>query len=159
MNLTQADIKRLYQWVVNELIALKTKVENETLPLDEVLGAFLSYHINDTLIIKGAPTFGSLQDAPIREPRGKLLIRYEPDTEELCVSAAKFRNFCTRMQVPYDSVIAYLTREGKFREVARKRLGKGTHLSANERVIVFRNIGQDVIDATKPDSAGPTDSD
>jgi hypothetical protein len=160
MNLTSADMKRLYQWVVNHLTELKEKTANETVPLDEVLGLFLSNHVNDTLIIKGNPTLGNMLDAPIREPRGKLLIRYEPDTKELCVSLPKFRAYCAHRQVSYDSVISYFTREGKFREVTRKRLGKGTHISANERVIVFANIDEDFVgNADKRASAGTANPD
>ena len=153
LSLTADDMKRLYQWTVNKLVELQEKTANDTVPLDEVLGMFLSQHINDMLVIKGKPTFDTMLDAPIKEPRGRLLIRYEPDTQELCVSVAKFREFCARRQVSYDSVISYFKREGKFREITRKRLGRGTHISANERVIVFANIGQDFIgDADK--SAG-----
>jgi len=159
MNLTSADMKRLYQWVVNYLVEMLAKTANDTVPLDEVLGMFLSSHVNDMLVIKGNPTLGTMLDAPIREPRGRLLIRYEPDTQELCVSAAKFREFCARRQVSYDAVMAYFKREGKFREITRKRLGKGTHISANERVVVFTNIDQDVIgDADKRAGVGATGS-
>jgi len=159
MNLTSADLKRLYQWVVKYLTDLKTKSAIDTVPLDEVLGAFLSNHVNDTLVIKGAPSFGTMFDAPIKEPKGKLLIRYEPDTKELCISAARFREFCARRQVSYDSVIGYLKREGKFKGLSRKRLGKGTSISANERVLVLRDIDQDVLgDADKTTDTGNTSS-
>lgn len=144
MTLTDADIKRLYQWAVAYLTALKGQAEAQAMSLHDMLGGFLSHHINDLLIINGNPNNG-LFEAPIREPRGKLLLRYEPDTRELCVNAAKFREYCAERQMPYAGVLASFEREKMFGGATRRRLGKGTHISANERVLVFVNVDKEVV--------------
>jgi len=160
INMTPADMKRLYQWVVQYLVDLKAKTAVETVPLDEVLGMFLSQHINDMLVVKDAPALGTMFEAPVREPKGKLLIRYEPDTRCLYINAAKFREFCARRQASYDSVLAYLKRDGKSPSIVRKRMGKGTSISANERVIRLVNMNEDFIEnADKVASAWTDNSD
>ena len=147
MDLTPADMKRLYQWAVNHMTTLKRQATSDVVPLDEVLGAFLSAHVNDMLVIKDTPTKGNLFEAPSREPKGKLLVRFEPDTNKLFVNAAKFREFCAHKQVSYDSVITFLQRLHHKPTIIRKRMGKGTSISANERVLMLSNMDEDVIDA------------
>lgn len=148
MTLTNEDLKRLYQWVVTRLQEFKSRTATQVMSLDEVLGGFLSQHINDMLVIKGQPTNG-LWEAPIKEPRGKLLLRYEPDTQQLCVNASKFREYCAERQVSYDGVLTAFKREKMYEGVTRKRLGKGTAISANERVLVFTNINKELVDAAE----------
>jgi len=141
LDITDDDIKRVYDWIINQLKVMRGHVAIANIEPDEVLGMFLSEHINDMLIIN-ASVKGGLNEGPIREPKGKLLIRYEPDTKDLMISVAKFREFCTKRQMSYSHTIKALQAAGALHGETRKRLGKGTHISVNERVLVFRNVNE-----------------
>lgn len=145
MRITDERLKSLFAWCVEWLKSNKAKAVESFVDPEEILGAFLSDHVNDMLVINGTPKHPGMPEAPLKEPRGRLLIRYEPDTKELCVSAAKFREFCTKVQVSYTSMIDGLRQLGKYQDTTKKRLGKGTPISANERVLVLKDINNDFV--------------
>lgn len=153
MLLTDEDIKRLYRWTVAQLKVMKATAVDAQIDPEDTLGMFMSQHVNDMLVINSASRAGAkTQEAPIREPKGKLILRYEPDTEELSISVSKFREFCTRRQISYNHIITELGRRGQYTGIVKKRLGKGTAISANERVLVFTKIGQDFVLGAERDS-------
>lgn len=143
--LTDERIKGFYAWCVEWLKENKNKATQDYIDPEEIVGSFLSDHVNDTLIINGMSKLTGLSDSPIREPRGKLVVRYEPDTKELCINVAKFRAFCAKQQISYPHLINGLQQIGKYQEVTKKRMGKGTAISANERVLVLQNINKDFV--------------
>jgi hypothetical protein len=72
------------------------------------------------------------------EPKGELLIRYEPDTKELFVSAKAFKDFCVRQQINYKGVIKELQQANIFIEAMNKRMSKGMRVvSPAVRVLKF----------------------
>lgn len=143
--ITNERLKSFYEWCVAWLKDNKAKAAQDYVDPEETLGAFMSDHHNDTLIINGTPKHPGMPEAPLKEPRGKLLIRYEPDTKELCINSAKFREFCARQQISYAHMIEGLRQLGKFQDITKKRMGKGTAISANERVLVLKNINIDFV--------------
>ena len=143
--LTDERIKSFYAWCIEWLKENKNKATQDYIDPEEIVGSFLSDHVNDTLIINGMSKLTGLSDAPIKEPRGKLIVRYEPDTKELCINVAKFRAFCAKQQISYPHLINGLQQIGKYQEVTKKRMGKGTAISANERVLVLQNINKDFV--------------
>lgn len=149
LEFTDADFKRVYDYVVALLIAKRisqTKV-TQAAP-DLVLGAFLSEHINDVLVINSGVSrkAGAMAEAPIREPRGKLYIRYEPDTKLIYVSKVKFRSFCTLGQTSYTGVLDAMKKRKTFLGEKKVRMGKGTQLSHPEAALIFTNHGESLFE-------------
>jgi hypothetical protein len=107
---------------------------------DDVLGSFLQRKFGEILVINGITDKRTgLESGPIKEPRGALSARYEPDTKMLYVSNAAYRAECTRTMVNYEeSLIPYkkskaLVLHGKD-TVKKKRLFAGTS-SANSSAV------------------------
>ena len=75
---------------------------------------------------------------PLAEPRGELLIRYEPDNKALYVAAKPFKDFCVKQQINYKNTLKELTTMGIFKEGTNKRMSKGMKLvSPPVRVLHF----------------------
>ena len=66
--------------------------------------------------------------APIKEPFGELLVRYEPDTKLLFIDAEAFQKWCTDRQVAYKSTLKAL-KQSAGAEITSKAMAKGTPLS------------------------------
>ena len=103
-----------------------------------MLGAFLSEHVNDMLVIQGGASRG-VQEAPIREPRGKLYVRYEPDTKMLFINKTKFREYCIKSQVSYANVLTHMEKQGVFLEEKKVRMGRGLAVSQPDMALIFTN--------------------
>lgn len=148
LDLDDDALRRLFEFTVDYLKSCMVKVVANSSAMEDVLGKFISEHYNDMLVIKGNPTAG-LPEAPIREPKRRLLMRYEPDTKELSISSSQLRAFCIDIQVPFEELLTTFKKQHRCAGITRKRLGKGTPISANERVVVFTNIDNDVISDAK----------
>jgi len=144
LEFTDEDFKRIYDYVVALLIAKRMNQVKVTKSAPElVLGSFLSEHINDLLVINSGALRkpGAMAEAPIREPRGKLYIRYEPDTKLIYVSKTKFRAFCTIGQTSYAGVLEAIVKNKTFVGEEKGRMGKGMQLSHPECALIFTNQG------------------
>ena len=67
-----------------------------------------------------------LQRLPLREPKGELLIRIEPDTKLMFISAKAFREYCVKYQISYSGTIRKLKEAGRYKKGEAKRMSKGT---------------------------------
>jgi hypothetical protein len=101
---------------------------------------------NDTLIINSGVTRkpGTMQESPIREPRGKLYVRHEPDTELLYINKTQFRKFCSDGQVPFAEVLSSLTKAKRYKGEKKLRMGKGFQVTEPEVVLMFTHDGEDL---------------
>jgi hypothetical protein len=85
----------------------------------------------NTLVVNGEmDARTSMQTLPTMEPRGELLIRYEPDTKDLYVSAKHFKEFCVKQQVNYKNLLKTLGDQQIYIETVNKRMSKGMKLSS-----------------------------
>jgi hypothetical protein len=69
-----------------------------------------------------------LHRAPIKEPYGDLLVRYEPDTKMLFIDADAFQKWCTDRQIAYKSTMKELKHIAGA-DITSKAMAKGTPLS------------------------------
>lgn len=160
LDYSDSDYRRVYDWAVEMLSKKRAAVPKSNTEPKLMLGAFLSEHINDALIIMSGTTrkSGAPQDAPIREPKGKLYIRYEPDTKILYVNKPRFREFCSQGQVSYHSVLDALTKAKVFLGEKKMRMGKGMQFSQPESVLTFTNDGEKLFPGDDIDTK-PRDTD
>jgi hypothetical protein len=84
-----------------------------------------------------------LETGQIREPRGALTARYEPDTKLLYVVAKEYRAECNKSQLNFDESLAMHKKSGAFLGQKRKRMTSGTIVDTN------LNAPALVFDATK----------
>jgi hypothetical protein len=104
---------------------------------DEFLGVFLQKHFAEILVINGNKSNKGLDMGPIREPRGALTMRYEPDTKLLFVSAHAYRQECNKSAMNYEESLApYIANKSLIKHEGneyskRKRLFSGTSANNN----------------------------
>jgi hypothetical protein len=139
LGLHDYDMKAVYGW----LKAMLSEMRNEVTPPQATpitaLGEFVNAHITNALVVNGeADARTNMQSMPQLEPKGELLIRYEPDTKELYVAAKAFKDFCVRQQINYKGVIKELQQANIFIEAMNKRMSKGMRVvSPAVRVLKF----------------------
>jgi len=142
LDFSNADFKRVYDWTVAMLQERRGATVKESSDPRTALGGFISEHPNDLLIIHSGVTLrtdtgsGTLPPVPIREPRGKLYMRYEPDTKLLYINKPTFRKYCAEGQVAYAEVIQQLRKDGDYVDEKKFRMGKGLHVSEPENVLI-----------------------
>lgn len=143
LDFTNADFKRVYEWTVSMMRDRRGAAVKESPDPRTALGGFISEHANDLLVIHSGVTLRTdmggttLPPVPIREPRGKLYMRYEPDTKLLYINKPVFRKYCADGQVAYAEVVQKLRKDGDYRDEKKFRMGKGLHVSEPENVLII----------------------
>jgi len=131
LRLIDIDVKRIFNWLVVFLKAGKGEVKNGTTTDGAgALGSFIAANINNILIIRDGAADNGLPTPPLREPRGELLIRYEPDTKYLYIVQKKFKEWCAKNQVSYHDTVNNLRNTGVNITATKKRIGKGTMVAS-----------------------------
>lgn len=130
LGLIDIDVKRIFNWLV---VLLKiNKGDITAAPSDGAssIGAFIMANINNILIVRDNPADNGLPTAPLREPKGELLIRYEMDTKRLFLVQKKFKEWCAKNQVSYHDTVLGMRNAGVAVESVKKRMAKGTVMAA-----------------------------
>ena len=113
-----------------------------------VLGDYMYRHNHNILVVDdGVDKRSNLQKLPSQEPRGALLIRYEPDTKRVFVSIKEFKKDCAENQIDYKDLLSELTAKGVLLEVTNKRMAKGSKIIApGVRALVLDSTHKDFLD-------------
>ena len=131
LRLIDVDVKRIFNWLVVFLKTGKGEVKNGTVTDGAgALGSFIAANVNNVLIIRDSAADNGLPTPPMREPRGELLIRYEPDTKYLYIVQKKFKEWCAKNQVSYHDTVNNLRNSGVNITATKKRMGKGTMVAS-----------------------------
>ena len=107
---------------------------------EDFLGAFLQRHFHEILVINGSKDNKTgLEHAPIREPRGPLTARYEPDTKHLFVSVRPYREDCAKYSMSFDGSLEPYVKMGAYLGTKRKRMFAGTvtNTAQNVQALMF----------------------
>ena len=124
------DVKRVYDWVVNELKVMRTEIKAPAQTQSSVIGEFMNDHRRSTLVINGeADARTGLHSVPILDVKfGELLIRVEPDTKLLYINAKHLRSYCSKQQITLKDTLKGLAADGIYRGQVKKRMSKGTEI-------------------------------
>lgn len=126
LKLMDWDMEAIYKWAANLITALREDVKPPATDVASVIGDYLNRHINNVLVVNDAVDLRTnLPMLPQMEPRGELLIRYEPDTKKLYIAAKPFKKDCVDTQTSYKGTIEALKKNGVLIEATVKRLSKG----------------------------------
>ena len=130
LGLIDFDVKRIFNWLVVMLKANKGDIKATPTDGASAIGSFVMANINNILLVRDNPSENGLPSAPLREPRGELLIRYELDTKKLFIVQKKFKEWCAKNQVSYHDTVNALRNTGVSVESIKKRMAKGTMVAA-----------------------------
>jgi hypothetical protein len=127
--------KPVFDYALELIKEARLKVSDHMFADDDFLGGFLQRHFNEVLVINGSKDNRTgLEFAPIREPRGALTYRYEPDTKMLFVVVRTFREDCAKMMFNFEEIISPYRKSGALLGIKKKRMTAGTVASTQAAV-------------------------
>ena len=129
LGLHDYNMKEIYKWACGMIRDIR---EDSTAPRDDpssVVGDFINRHIRNTLVVDGeADARTKLLPAPIQEPYGELIIRYEPDTKKMYIVAKAFKDDCVERQINYKDTMKVLQTKGIYQGSTTRRMTSGTKI-------------------------------
>ena len=127
LGLHDIPIKPVFDYAIELIKETRAKTRDYILDDDEFLGGFMQRHFHEVLVINGSKDNRTgLDYAPLREPRGALTARYEPDTKMLYVVARTFRDDCAKIMLNFEEVLAPYRKTGALLGMRKKRMAAGT---------------------------------
>jgi hypothetical protein len=147
LGLHDYDMRRVYDWMIGMLGEMREDVKPPEVSPVAILGDFINTYLGNALVVNGdVDARNSLAPLPTQEPRGELLIRFEPDTKDLYITAKSFKNHCVKRQTNYKDTIAQLEKLGVYIESLNKRMGKGMKIvSPAVRALRFNTANFEII--------------
>ena len=129
LGLHDYDMKAIYSWLLNMLQGMRQEVKPPQSNPILIIGEFLNAHMGNALVVNGmADCRSSMIPMPALEPRGELLIRFEPDTKHLYITVTPFRQYCVRLQINFRDLLAQLKETGVYIDTVNKRMAKGLRM-------------------------------
>jgi len=126
LGLHDYDMPSVYGWLTQKLKTTRVEVKRPEITPDSALGEFMNAYMQNILVVNGAVDSRSgLTALPLQEPRGELLGRYEPDTKQIYIPAAQFKEFCVKSQTHYSGLLKELANMGIYKGAIVKRMSKG----------------------------------
>jgi len=127
LGLHDFDMRAIYLWATEQM--LKGIREDVTPPANNsssIIGDFINRHIQNMLIVDDeVDKRTNMQTLPKQEPKGDLVIRYEPDTKKLFIVAKAFKKDCVEAQSSYKDTLKDLKAKGIYIGADNKRMSKG----------------------------------
>lgn len=127
--LIDMDVEHIKEWAIQTLTATVASFTEDVKSPTSVLGEFINAHMQNLLVINGAK-HKDISSAPIREPKGDLLMRYEPDNKTIYIVVNAFRDWCSEKQIPYKNLCDKLRAAKILRARGPKRLSAGMPISS-----------------------------
>lgn len=138
LNLHDIPVTPIFDFAMKLIERARDRSKQYMFNVDDFLGLFLERRYHEILVINGkVDKRTSLESGPIKEPRGALSARYEPDTKMLYVSSAAFNSEIQKNALNFEEVLAPYRKNGALIThsggvVTRpKRLFSGTSASSN----------------------------
>jgi len=120
-------VQPVFNYAVNLIKETRLRNREYMFDTDEYLGGFLQRHFNETLVINGnRDARNGLEHGPIREPRGALTIRYEPDTKLLYIVIKSYRDDCSKNFTNFEESLTPYRKSGALLGTKKKRMTAGT---------------------------------
>lgn len=130
LGLFDIDITRVYQYALTVVASIRHDViepiADSSLAAEEALSTYINDNLNNALIVNGIKT--AIPAAPVKEPRGSLRLRYEPDTKELWIPSSALRDYFVSRQVDFQTAIKQFAARGIMKHngtTYTKRIGSG----------------------------------
>ena len=138
LGLHNIPIEPVFDHAVNLVNNTRNKNNEEFSSVADYLGGFLQRHYQDILVINGKThSRTGLEQAPIREPRGKVVVRYEPDTKMLFVVNKEWRDDCAKTFMGYEDTLNPYRKSKAFIGLKKKRMLAGTAMGASDGVMAL----------------------
>jgi hypothetical protein len=96
-----------------------------------VVGDYINRHMQNILVVKAdVDKRTAAHSLPTLEPKGELLIRYEPDTKLMFFVTREFKHDCVERQTNYKDTLKELETKGFYKGYMNKRMSKGMKITS-----------------------------
>ena len=152
LGLINFDMGRIYSKASRTIIQLR---KDTIAPVDSyvsILGSFINSNLNNLLDVDdGVDQRTSKPKAPRLEPKyGRLIMRYEGDTQRLFIPVKELRNELNKDGTDYNSFLGDLKKRGMYLDTVNKRMSKGMAISAPaQRCAMFDASHPEFFDMSK----------
>lgn len=154
------NMNRIYAWACKLIEQLRQETTPPLNGPEQVIGDYLYRHMQNILVVNDAvDRRTNLPSAPVREPKGELLIRIEPDTKMMFLIVKPFREYCVRYQINYNDVLNKLEQQGRLIKRAGKRLSKGMAVSGDNVHCLWFKVDDEFVDTTQYEETDEDDAD
>ena len=127
LGLHDIPIKPVFNYAIDLINNTRNKTREYMFDGDDFLGGFLQRHFYEILVINGnKDNRTGLEHGPIKEPRGALTARYEPDTKNLYIVNRTYREDCAKNFMNYEESLAPYRKSKALLGVKKKRMTAGT---------------------------------
>ena len=126
LSLIDWDMKAIYKHAAKEILVMRKDVAPPISDVMAIIGDYVNRHTFNTLVVNdGADRRSSMPALPMQEPKGELLIRYEPDTKKMFIVSKRFKDHCVEFQTNYKDTLEKLGEKNIFLGGGNKRMAKG----------------------------------
>ena len=126
LGLTNYNIKRILKKICDQVHKEGVAMREMSTTALETFAAFVNANISNMLVIDNNTKDNGLQNKEYREPKGRLIIRHEPDTDRLYIVQRDFNRWCAEMFINAKEMQDLFKSEtGIPLNVIKKRMGKG----------------------------------
>jgi hypothetical protein len=140
------DMRRIYGHACGMIERLRQDTKAPLNGVEQVIGDYLYRHMQNILVVNDkSDRRTKLPSAPIREPKGELLIRIEPDTEMMFLIAKPFREYCVKYQINYNDTLDKLEAQGRLVNRNNKRMSKGMAVSGDNVHCLWFKLDPDFV--------------
>jgi hypothetical protein len=148
LELIDWDMKAIYRWATNTIMGMREDVKPPVADAVSIVGDYINRHMQNILVVNDeADRRTQVPMMPTLEPRGELLIRYEPDTKKMFLVAKAFKSDCVKTQINYNETLKELEERGVFKGTQNKRVSKGMKVvSPGVHCLVFDCANEEFID-------------
>jgi len=142
------NIGKIYSEISKHVLEMRKDTTAPASNPSTVVGDFINRHNNNMLVVEdGVDQRTNIGKFPELLPKGALLMRYEPDTKRVFITAKTFKDDCVDLQISYKDTIKQLEKNGVLLKIDNKRLAKGSSLiSTAVRCLIFDASHPDFLD-------------
>ena len=116
----------IYDKTTEEVARMSVETKAPLSNANATIADYVYRHNNNILVVEdGVDNRSHLPSAPIREPKGELVIRYEPDTKLMFIKVGHFNQDCVKYQAAKGDTVRELKEKGVYVTTKNKRLAKG----------------------------------
>jgi hypothetical protein len=131
LNLADYDMKAIYAFCCNTIQGMREEIKTPAEDATVVVGEYINRHMQNILVVKAdIDKRTAASSMPTLEPRGELLIRYEPDTKQMFLVTSKFKSDCVERQINYKDTLRELKERGILVGNPNKRMSKGMKITS-----------------------------
>ena len=143
-------VKRVYSKIKPVIEEMKETTKAPLSDAASVIGDYINRNIHQTLVVnKEVDRRSNKKLSPLLEPRGNLVIRYEPDEQRMYTPVSLFRKHCSEGQVNYTTLLKDGLKSGLCIETKNYRLSTGTAIPGTAvRCVVLNAAHSDFIDVS-----------